>query len=223
MAPVLIRASTEPGEIKVTAKSKGYKNVSTTINSVKYNPDMIASNAQPIIETLRLKIDIGDDGQKIEPDHWEGWSKSAGTQYQTHEVEFTISALPGGEIEWIQTTGIAGYIGYMAGDGIRTVGNGMELKIAGLKPGNYILKTYHNDKNAEKNSAPEYRIMLDDINGKSQLVREALVVSYSRFSGRTGPAYGSAKCSTNGTSDIIVKIENDEGVILNGFELIEIR
>ena len=64
MAPVLIRASTDPGEIKVTAKSKGYKNVSTTINSVKYNPDMIASNAQPIIETLRLKIDIGDDGQK---------------------------------------------------------------------------------------------------------------------------------------------------------------
>ena len=45
----------------------------------------------------------------------------------------------------------------------------------------------------------------------------------SRFSGRTGPAYGSAKCSTNGTSDIIVKIENDERVILNGFELIEIR
>lgn len=221
MAPILIRASTVPGEITVTAKSKGFKNVSTTISSVEYNPDMIASNTLPIIETLRLKIDIGDDAQKIEHDNWVAWNKSSGTNYESNDLEFEITAMPGGEIEWLGTAGIAGYNGYMAGDGIHSVGSGLELKIAGLKPGNYLIKTYHHDREATRRERPEYSLILDDINGKNQLIRESVMVSYDRFSGRTGPASIKTNCSTDGKSEIILKIENDQGVVLNGFEIIE--
>ena len=45
-------------------------------------------------------------------------------------LSFAISALSGGEIEWMGTAGITGYNGYMPGDGIRTFENGIELKIA---------------------------------------------------------------------------------------------
>ncbi|MEM6344084.1 MAG: glycoside hydrolase family 2 TIM barrel-domain containing protein, partial [Bacteroidota bacterium] len=149
VAPVLLRAGTEAGEITLKAKAPKLKAATATLNSIAYNPDYIASRAQPIYDFAKLRVDIGSPEQLVQF----GWPAWYGTAKQTQEYKsealggFTANISTSSEagiLRWLGEMNVIGKYGYVYGDGLIGIDDeGLVLTFRDLAAGKYKLTTWH--------------------------------------------------------------------------------
>jgi len=153
VAPVLLRASTEPGEIRVTAKGKGLKPATTVISSIKYNP---VTEFEPYHDPGTIQVDLGGEGQIVQF----GWIPWTGTDVDLPEKDFsehggfTVSIGPAsdGTIRCFGEINVYGTFGYAIGEGVLlNDSEGLAIKFTGLEKGYYRLKTWHYAPRASTN------------------------------------------------------------------------
>ncbi len=147
-APVLIRAGYEPGQIKLTAKSKGMKSASVLINTISREDDMVKAKARPIYDFKKVRIDMGSPDQLVQFG-WTEWSSR-----QEKEAAFELAAFDAsvkvksnsdeGILRWLGEMNVIGKYGFAYGEGVIGMDKeGLSLHFEDLKEGTYRLMTYH--------------------------------------------------------------------------------
>ena len=149
VAPALIRAGTEAGQIIVTAKAKRLKPASVTIGTVPSKTVMVMKEARPIYDFDKIRVDIGEHKQLVQFD-WIPWNADDNTS-SVKEFKalggFEASLAAAKEeklLRWLGEINVMGKYGYAFGEGVLCMDkDGLVLEFRGLKKGKYRLTTWH--------------------------------------------------------------------------------
>lgn len=243
MAPFLIQAGTTPGEITVTVKSRGLKQATATVSTVKAETDMISAAAGPIYNYDRLNVDLGGETQFVQFD-WTGWSAADNTSTVMEFSElggFTASVSAADEklLRWLGEMNVMGKYGFAKGDGLICMDDGgLILEFSGLEAGTYWITTYHHaprnntdsmDPNKEKEASAKIfslpftetlNVSLRDATGERLVENVGVTFGKEMHSDPFGS--GTFILKSNGTDPVRLVFKDTEGlrgVWLNGFTI----
>jgi len=239
-APILIQAGTLPGQIKLTAKSKGLKSASVTFNSVAKENDMVLANAKPIYDLENIRVDLGAPDQIVQFG-WTEWSNEdnkAGSTVLDFKSESKASIFANstdGVLRWLGEMNVIGKYGFAYGEGVLGIDkNGMTLEFSNLPKGMYQLTTWHHaprtntdemDTNVDKLKslkipslpyAQEIGIYINNKKISSVKTTNGSEMQY------TNPATGVTQFESDGVNPVKIvfkDIEGKKGIWLNAFEL----
>nr|WP_320120688.1 glycoside hydrolase family 2 TIM barrel-domain containing protein [uncultured Marinifilum sp.] len=148
-APVLIQAESIPGEIKLTAKSKGLKSASVSFTSVAKENNMVLANAKPIYDFEKLRVDLGAPDQLVRFG-WTAWSSEDNKPSRTKlnilgGIEASIKAnSDNGVLRWLGEMNVIGKYGFAYGEGVLGIDKeGINLEFEKLPKGTYKLTSWH--------------------------------------------------------------------------------
>ncbi|MEX0320894.1 MAG: glycoside hydrolase family 2 TIM barrel-domain containing protein [Puniceicoccaceae bacterium] len=241
MAPVLVKAGSEPEKVVVTARVKGLKSGKAELASVSFNPDMIVSLAQPIYDMRSLKVDMGAADQLVQFDWipWNGEDNAAATMEIPWAEGATVSVGPASEngiIRWLGEMNVLGKFAFVYGEGVLGVDeNGLVMEFHGLPKGNYAVKTYHHAPRSNTDEMDPNQEKLKDQNIVQMPYAKKVQVSVqgrekvlSVTEGKDMQYATVATTVTGFTSDgknpvkvVFKNPDGQEGIWLNGFELSE--
>lgn len=149
IAPALIQAGTEAGEITVKASARGLKPAEVKISSIPAQNDMIQANAAPIYDFEKVLVDIGEYKQLLQYD-WIPWngSDNSSSVLQFDKLGGFTARLQASEQEkllrWLGEINVMGKHAYAFGEGVLCMDTeGLVLTFEGLKKGKYKIITYH--------------------------------------------------------------------------------
>ncbi|MEM7380419.1 MAG: DUF4982 domain-containing protein, partial [Bacteroidota bacterium] len=166
VAPFLLKAGTVAGKIVVTAKAKGLKAASASIQTKE-----VANNEpSPIYDFDKVRVDLGELEQLVQFDWipWSGEDRQASTKSFEHlgGFEASISCPSAADrTRWLGEINVMGKYGFAHGEGVLgDSSEGLLLEFSGLKKGRYKIQTVHHaprtntdsmDPNQEKISTYE--------------------------------------------------------------------
>ncbi|WP_233565224.1 glycoside hydrolase family 2 protein [Aquimarina sp. AD10] len=226
VASIYIRTTETPGNITVTAKSKGLKSENIAIVSSKFNTDEIQKNARPIFDYPIIKVDIGGNEQLVEHE-WSAWT---GTNSENHTLKhnayknLTFKISSNDAIKWHKNSAVTGELGFVSADGLYTEKGELKLEIVHLEKGEYYLETYHHlaKRNHKPNNTIE--VVINDALGQLAKPADDHVVNFQHTTttGERKPLHVKSLLTSDGTNPITIvfkkKKENQE-LWLNGFVL----
>jgi beta-galactosidase len=240
IAPVLVRAGTEPDKLVLTARAEGLEAGSAILETLPWNPDLNAKQ-RPVRELLRLRVDLGGPGQHVE-DEWTGWSLDGAVSdpevfdADGRQVRATISARKG-DLDATSTWGVPGDLSFLIEDGVQvTAEEGIDLQLRELPPGGYLLKTWHHVLGGREDASP-LRLTADDADGDGRVLHEVFHPTFGRQievssagtggagdggsnRGAAGFAESLLRVNETGTCTVRIRATGSKGVIvLNGFDL----
>ncbi|PKQ64524.1 glycoside hydrolase family 2 [Labilibaculum filiforme] len=241
-APVLIQAGTNPGLIKLSAKSKGLKSASVTFNSVYKENDRILANAKPIYDFEKIRVDMGAPDQLVQFG-WTAWSAEDNQPSTTKldllgGVEAKVYAnSTNGVLRWLGEMNVIGKYGFAYGEGVIGLDKeGITLEFSKLPKGTYKLTSWHHaprtntdemDTNVDKLKslhihllpyAKEISINVDDTLSSVVKVTEGKEMQF------TPVATAETVFCSDGVNPVKVVFKDaktNKGVWLNAFELSE--
>jgi hypothetical protein len=239
----LIRADSTAGEITVRAQCEGFDPVEASVTSIAFNPDYIASNARPIYDLEKVRVDLGEEGQLVQFD-WTPWFGVSNQDARLHLPNlggFDVVLRCGsddGVTRWLGEMNVKGFHGYVMGEGVCVIDpEGFTLEFTGLPEGRYTLKTYHHAPSSNTNSMDPNRERLRTLNIHQIPLADIVNVhaeqsnaSVAMTRGKELPALGpgTAIVEFKVTDDVPAKVrfqdvEGECGVWFNGFELQQAR
>ncbi|MGQ1910330.1 glycoside hydrolase family 2 protein [Marinifilum sp. RC60d5] len=241
-APVLIQAGTTPGQIKLTAKSKGLKSASVTFNSVGKENDLVLANAKPIYDFEKIRVDMGAPDQLVQFG-WTEWSAEDNKPSSKKldilgGVEAKVYAnSTDGVLRWLGEMNVIGKYGFAYGEGVIGLDkNGMTLEFAKLPKGTYKLTSWHHaprtntdlmDTNVAKLKslrihllpyAKEISISVNDTELSKVKVTEGKEMQFEPVSTAETVFYSDG---LNPVKVVFKDAKTNKGVWLNAFELSE--
>ena len=246
VAPALIRAGTNTGEITVFAKCKGLKMAAGSVALVESEPDIVLSSASSIYDFKTERIDLGAPDQLTQFGwyHWNGTDDAQNSYSLKHFSDASISLKPAtsnGVMRWLGEMNIVGKYGFAYGDGVIVIDdNGLDLVLDGLPKGTYKLSSWHHapssnsdsmDPNKEKlksltiHKLPYEKIIT--INSES-IVGDNMVtgvVTEGKSMQSQEPGKSTIIFESDGNNSIRINISGKEGkgIWLNALELSEWR
>ncbi|MEM9720693.1 MAG: glycoside hydrolase family 2 TIM barrel-domain containing protein [Bacteroidota bacterium] len=162
VAPVLLRAGTQPGNFSLTATAEGL-HPDTVYGRVE--PFQAVEAELPYYDFERIRVDLGAKDQLVQF----GWTPWYGVDNQPSTFTFPqfggltaklSSGSGSGILRWLGEMNVIGKYGYVYGDGIMGIDeSGIVLSFEGLPKGTYKIKTWnhapksnsdHMDPNKEK-------------------------------------------------------------------------
>ncbi|WP_430933347.1 glycoside hydrolase family 2 protein [Saccharicrinis sp. 156] len=242
-APVLIQAGTTPGEIKLTAKSKGLKSATATFYSVAKENDMILANAKPIYDFERIRVDMGAKDQLIQFG-WIPWNaednKPSSIQLDAFGgIDASIKTnSSNGVLRWLGEMNVIGKYGFAYGEGVIGIDKeGITLEFAQLPKGTYKLTTWHHaprtnsdlmDTNVDKlkklqiHKLPYGKEISIETGGSSELVKAKTTEGKDmQFVPAATAETIIVSDGTNPVAVVFKDAQSNKGVWLNAFELSE--
>ncbi|WP_460543671.1 glycoside hydrolase family 2 protein [Echinicola sediminis] len=240
VAPVLIRAGKQAGEVIITARAKGLQSDRALVKTVPPQADMVLKNAQPIYDFKKIKVDIGAPDQLVQFgwDYWNG-SDEKGAVYALAGFEHArVQVSPAtseGIIRWLGEMNVIGKYGFVYGDGLLGIDSeGLNLTFEGLPKGNYQLTTWHHapksnsdemDPNKEKLKSIKvldipYERMVEV---KSMKTNHAVNVTEGKEMQFSQPGKAVVEFSVVNKQPVTIKLTGtqEKGIWLNGLELSE--
>ncbi|MDW7694906.1 glycoside hydrolase family 2 TIM barrel-domain containing protein [Flammeovirgaceae bacterium SG7u.111] len=149
VAPALVRAGTETGEITISAKAKGLKSATATVTTQTFQADVIASEATPIYDFEKIRVDFGAEDQLLQFD-WLGWNgkdnaNSIAEMDAFGGIKATLeTGSSNGVIRWLGEMNVIGKYGFAYADGVICMDDdGLKLSFENLPEGSYKLTTWH--------------------------------------------------------------------------------
>ena len=229
VATMYVKGIAKIGEIKVTATSKGLKNGTATIETVAYNPNEIANNAQPIYDYPISRIDIGGDKQLVQFDwlEWTGNSNNNLTyKLNDYNAEATISS--DNKINWLGDTAMLGDLSFVGTDGLYVEKGVLELNLSGLEKGRYHIETFHHSRRGNVKMTNAIEVSVIDSNGTFTRKSDDHIVDYyiENNTGERQPLSIKSIIQSDGKNPVILEFKNLEDVgdmWLNGFVLKQIK
>ncbi|MDU0354559.1 DUF4982 domain-containing protein [Paraglaciecola aquimarina] len=244
VAPILVRASTKAGSIKIRAKAKGLKSDSVKLRSQEVSKDAILVNAYPIKDYAKIRVDMGAEDQLVQFG-WQAWYGQDNQNASVHFDDFggfDVSLLKNSEqgiLRWLGEMNVIGLHGYVYGEGVVGVDKqGISLIFDGLEKGQYSIKTYHHaprsntdsmDPNLDKLKtitihklpyATALEALVSDASGARSVKNIAVTEGKSLQLGQPGSQTISfAADGTNPVSIVFRDPKAEKGIWLNGFEL----
>lgn len=241
-APVLIRASTQAGELTLTASSKGLKSDKVNLKTTAFYPDM-NTGAQSFSDVEVARVDLGASDQLVQFG-WDAWNQMDGqvAVFESPKLGGFKAAIQNnskdGLLRWLGEMNVMGKYGYAYGEGALGLDeNGITLKVEGLAQGQYELVTYHHaprsntdsmDPNKEKlktlnvtKIAYAKKINAEMVSGNNKISKQT-DISEGNMLPASGPASLSFKFEKKDASSITITFKDQEGnkgVWLNAFEL----
>jgi len=234
VAPVLIKAGTQAGKIRLKAKAKGLNAAEASFYSIPYSAPL----AKPIYDFESVRVDLGAQDQLLQFD-WTAWN---GEDNQPSECSFEEmgafrarieSASPIGILRWLGEMNVIGKYGYVYGDGVLGIDEaGISLSFFDLPAGSYKLTTWHHAPRSNTDSMDPNRDKLKNLKIPSIPFEGKLWVSVNNQESSVlvteGKSMQFEEASTHslifqsdGKSPVKIhfKGETDKGIWLNGFEL----
>ncbi len=237
-AAVLIRASTNAGEIKITAECEGLEPATTTLKTKTANYNL--SEHKPFYDFESLRVDLGAPDQLVQFG-WYEWSNPDNENANT-----TLPVLGGidaviktnsseGVLRWLGEMNVMGKYGFAYGEGVIGIDKeGFTLKFANLPKGTYRLRSWHHapstntdhmDTNVNKLKSLKIPSLpyAEEIEISVGSEKVTLATTNGKSMHEKNPAVSEIIFEANGTSiDIIYKdVKGEKGVWLNAFELSE--
>ncbi|QVY66050.1 glycoside hydrolase family 2 TIM barrel-domain containing protein [Polaribacter sp. Q13] len=149
IAPALIKAGNTVGSITVTAKCKGLKSASSSVDLVSFSNNEILNKAKRIYDFKWERVDLGASDQLLQFG-WNPWygKDEADNSYKMKSFkDATVKIEKGtksGVNRWLGEMNVIGKYGYAYGDGVIAIDNkGVNLVFENLPKGIYKLKTWH--------------------------------------------------------------------------------
>lgn len=232
MAPVLVRAGLEAGQITLTASSPGLTSDQASWRSSPYDPDVMASRAKPFTDVETIAIDLGSAKQLLQYD-WTPWNGVDGTSstlelgaWGAAKVILESTSAEGG-MRWLGEMNVMGYNGYAIGEGVLEVGeNGLTMTLQDLPEGTYELVTMHHAPRSNTDSMDPNRDRLKTlnildvpyaknlslvlVNGKAKLQKLVTITE-----GKMLPATGVAQCrfsfTASGNKPVQLQLKDRDG------------
>ena len=109
----------------------------------------------PAMRADELQVDLNSSDARRDAftPHWENWAPHAGDSASKTfgDVTVTLKATPAGTLAPVLFKGSLDYGATMSADGIAVknpsngAGNGIDMIISGLAPGNHAIGTFHNE------------------------------------------------------------------------------
>jgi beta-galactosidase len=241
-APFLIRANTTAGQINLTASSDGLKSAKASIQSIVSNPNIRVT--RPFIDRQIAKVDLGAPDQLLQFD-WVPWNDLDGTNnaiIQLNDlggVDVSLSTSKEGVVRWLGEMNVMGKYGFTIGEGVLAIDpTGLKLKLEGLVPGDYVLRTYHHaprsntdsmDPNKERlKSIKIFDIAFSDVldvhlKVNQETMSQKVRLTEGNMLPQTGPAKTEFKFHANESVEVVFQgVESEKGIWLNAFELIRL-
>jgi len=178
-ASMYLRGGTDPGDIKVTAKSKGLKSASISLKTVSFESDEIAIHAKPIYDYPIIKIDIGGEKQLVQFG-WLEWTGSSNSdlKFNVEGLGCEIQVNTKNDVNWMANTGMLGDLSFVGTDGIYVEDGKINLKMSGLKKGKYMIETYHHSRRPDIKMTNEIEVKLTDAKGTFSRKSDDHIVDY---------------------------------------------
>ncbi|AIZ41846.1 glycoside hydrolase family 2 protein [Cellulophaga baltica] len=229
VASIYIRGNKTPGTITITAKATGLKSAKTSIQTIPFNTDEIATKAKAIYDFPIAKVDIGGAKQLVQFE-WKEWTGTGNTNlsYQLKDFNAQVEISAKENINWLGDTAMLGDLSFVGTDGLYVEKGILTLKINKLERGTYELETFHHSRRANVKMTNEIEIEIIDTNGSFSRKSDDHVVDYYQNdnTGERKPLAIKSNFTTNGNTDIIINLKNlqDKGDLwLNGFVLRQIK
>lgn len=245
IAAVMIRAGTEPGEIKLTAEAEGLMSWWVLFNSVPATSDAIAASARPIYDLPRIRLDVGGENQHVQYG-WTGWFGENGVDAHCGLPQFgdavvTLRAEDGGQLWWRGEANVPGPLGFVAEDGVCAI-KALALTFEGLPAGQYRLRTYHHGPSSDTDAMDPLHdkehtadisklppavcldVVVDDADGDTQTLAVFVPQGKGRSVAKDGPTSAEVTFRADGVKPMRVNIRATDGngsVWLNGVDLKE--
>lgn len=244
IAPILLRAGTEAGDITLTAKCKGLKPATLKLSTLSFDP--VLSNHPPYHDPEILQVDLGGSDHIIQFG-WEAWTgeeNGLSTRRFDQLGGFSISlnsSSAEGKIRCMGEINVYGKNGFAIGDGVYVSDpDGLQLSIEGLKEGSYRLRTWHYAPRASSNDHdPVYEkwneLKLNEIPYAKRLLisvknsskeKQAAGIRADTGTGndlsKSSPGIGELEFYSDGKQAVVISIagmDGEEGIWLNCFEL----
>ncbi|NRB47256.1 MAG: glycoside hydrolase family 2 protein [Saprospiraceae bacterium] len=232
MAPVLIRAGLEVGQITLTASAPGLSSDKASWDSLPYQADIMASQAKPFTDVETVAIDLGSSQQLLQYD-WTAWNGKDGAKNQLElsdwgaaKITLNSSSTDGG-MRWLGEMNVMGFNGYAIGEGVLEIGeDGLSLTLQNLPEGKYELVTMHHAPRSNTDSMDPNRerlktlnildvpyakkLNLELVNGKQKHQQQLTITE-----GKMLPATGVAKCTftftATGNTPVQVQMKDQDG------------
>lgn len=244
VAPALIRAGNTIGNITITAKCKGLKSASSTVNLVANNTNIIQKNAKAIYDFKSERVDLGTADQLLQFG-WQPWygSDEAENTYTFKNfagVNAKISAASNeGVLRWLGEMNVIGKYGFAYGEGVITIDDkGVNLVFENLPKGNYKLTTWHHAPSSNSDSMDPNKDKLKSLQIHKLPYEKDIVISSEALVGKKQVKakvtegkemqWQSAGLSviefvSDGNSPVTINFNGKEnkGVWINAFELSE--
>ena len=146
IAPVLVRAGLQPGQITLRAETDNLPAATVAFESVPFVADEILSAARPIFDLPRVRLDLGGIGQHVQYG-WTAWdgqndSEASLVLSKFGEARIRLRAPEGGQLWWRGEANVPGPLGFVVEDGVCALGE-LTLAFEGLPAASYRLRTYH--------------------------------------------------------------------------------
>ena len=146
VAPVLLRADTLDGSIKLTAKTNGLKADTCNVVSQVHDPNKDLAQSEAFVDIIHHKVDLGAADQLLQYD-WYAWNgtDSSRAEFKVSEFKISLETLNSdGIIRWLGEMNVMGKYGYAYGEGVLMIDSeGSIMRIHNLPAGTYELRTYH--------------------------------------------------------------------------------
>ncbi|WP_158968004.1 glycoside hydrolase family 2 TIM barrel-domain containing protein [Paraglaciecola sp. L3A3] len=248
VAPILVRAGTKAGSIKIRAKAKGLKSDSVKIRSQAVSKDALLVSAYPIKDYAKIRVDMGAQDQLVQFgwDAWYGQDNQGASQHFDDFGGFDASLLSNSEqgvLRWLGEMNVIGLYGYVYGEGVLGIDKqGISLIFDGLEKGQYSIKTYHHaprsntdsmDPNLDKLKsitihklpyATTLEALVSDASGAWNVEDIAVTEGKSLQLGQPGSQIITFEADgTNPVSIVFRDPKGEKGIWLNGFELTSLK
>ena len=159
-----VRSSETPGQLTVTVSAAGLRPGSATITTVPFQPDALAG-LRPFRLLPSARFDVGQTGTLNEIG-WTALSSTDATPLPGFGPKATLT-VGGAGLEWSEEATMFGNLSYVGADGVFTEKQAFELRLAGLAPGTYRLKTYHHPRK-DGPLLNQVRYEIEDAGGERQ-------------------------------------------------------
>jgi len=215
--------------------------------------NVLLAKARPIYDEKRERVDIGGVEQFVQfgwmdwtggNDNFEnrGSGEGEAAQKEVHleknainkdkniyhfrhfpkaqiEVESNLS-----KVKWTTSWGMSSPMAYLGMDGISVdPEDELSFKISHLPKGKYDIRTWHHIKKEYKKIKDNYKIEVEDANGKKEIIH-TIVPTSGHYLEKKNPAYSKFFFISDGQNDIYIRFRNNKSklpIILNGFEIKE--
>lgn len=244
VAPALIRAGTQAGEITITASSDGLKSSQQKVSTVPYSNNTVLAKAQPIFDFETERVDLGANDQ-LRQFGWNAWN---GTDNEESTYSFknfkgataTISkASDDAIVRWLGEMNVVGKYGFTYGDGVIAIDEaGVNLVFENLPQGTYKLRIWNHAPRSNSDSMDPNKEKLKSLTIHKLPYEKSITIKSSSLVGKDSitaqvsegknmqfeePATTDIIFASDGKSPVSLNLngKTDKGIWLNAFILSE--
>ncbi|QCX40332.1 glycoside hydrolase family 2 protein [Aureibaculum algae] len=225
VATIYIKGKETAGKIVVTAKSKGLKSSTITLNTKAFFEDEIAANAKAIYDFPIEKIDIGGVKQLVQFE-WQEWTGTSDNDltYALKDYNATVEFSATNKINWLGDTAMLGDLSFVGTDGLYIEEGVLKMTISNLPKGNYQLESFHHTRRNDAKMTNTIKVTITDVNGNFSRTSNDHIVDYYLHdnTGERKPLSIVSTFSSNGIDPVSIEFQDSESskdIWLNGFIL----